>query len=32
MHIEIPPVFWEELLAEGLIPQEAPVPPRKANA
>jgi D-threo-aldose 1-dehydrogenase len=30
MQIEIPAAFWEELLAEGLLPQDAPLPPRKA--
>jgi D-threo-aldose 1-dehydrogenase len=30
MHMELPPAFWEELLAEGLLPREAPIPPRKA--
>jgi D-threo-aldose 1-dehydrogenase len=29
MQIEIPAVFWEELLAEGLVPPDAPLPPRK---
>jgi D-threo-aldose 1-dehydrogenase len=32
MHTEIPAAFWEELRAEGLVPQEAPLPPRKAVA
>lgn len=32
LHIEIPAVFWEELLAEGLLPANAPIPPRKAVA
>jgi D-threo-aldose 1-dehydrogenase len=32
MHIEIPAAFWDELRAEGLVPPEAPLPPRKANA
>jgi D-threo-aldose 1-dehydrogenase len=30
MSIEIPAAFWEELLAEKLVPPDAPVPPRKA--
>jgi len=30
MHVEIPHQFWDELLAEGLVPAGAPVPPRKA--
>jgi D-threo-aldose 1-dehydrogenase len=30
MHIEIPAAFWEELRAEGLVPPDAPLPPRKA--
>jgi D-threo-aldose 1-dehydrogenase len=29
MHIQIPSAFWEELRAEGLVPAEAPLPPRK---
>ncbi|GGY39871.1 aldo/keto reductase [Pseudoduganella albidiflava] len=28
--IEIPEQFWQELLAEGLLPPDAPVPPRTA--
>ena len=32
MQIEIPAAFWEELRAEGLVPPEAPLPPRKAKA
>jgi D-threo-aldose 1-dehydrogenase len=32
MHIEIPAVFWDELRAEGLVPPDAPLPPRKATA
>jgi D-threo-aldose 1-dehydrogenase len=30
MHMEIPAAFWDELRAEGLVPVEAPLPPRKA--
>jgi D-threo-aldose 1-dehydrogenase len=29
MGIQIPAVFWEELVAEGLVPQDAPLPGRK---
>jgi D-threo-aldose 1-dehydrogenase len=29
MDIQIPAAFWEALLAEGLLPQDAPIPPRK---
>ncbi len=29
MDIQIPAAFWEALLAEGLLPQDAPLPPRK---
>jgi D-threo-aldose 1-dehydrogenase len=29
MAIEIPAAFWEELVAQGLVPQEAPLPGRK---
>jgi len=32
MHTEIPAAFWEELRSEGLVPAEAPLPPRKADA
>lgn len=32
MHIEIAPAFWEELRIEGMVAQEAPLPPKKANA
>ncbi|MGZ5183278.1 MAG: aldo/keto reductase [Ramlibacter sp.] len=32
MHMEIPAAFWEELRAEGLVPLDAPLPPRKAKA
>ncbi|MCS0589564.1 aldo/keto reductase [Massilia norwichensis] len=32
MHTEIPAAFWEELRSEGLVPEEAPLPPRKAAA
>ena len=32
MHMEIPAAFWEALRAEGLVPPEAPLPPRKATA
>jgi D-threo-aldose 1-dehydrogenase len=30
MQVEIPAAFWEELRAEGLVPPDAPIPPRKA--
>jgi D-threo-aldose 1-dehydrogenase len=30
MHMELPSAFWDELLAGGLLPQEAPIPARKA--
>jgi D-threo-aldose 1-dehydrogenase len=32
MHTEIAAAFWEELRSEGLVPAEAPLPPRKAAA
>jgi D-threo-aldose 1-dehydrogenase len=32
MHTEIPAAFWEELRAEGLVPPDAPLAPRKAKA
>jgi D-threo-aldose 1-dehydrogenase len=32
MHMEIPAAFWDELRAEGLVPLDAPLPPRKAVA
>ncbi|WP_338761702.1 aldo/keto reductase [Massilia sp. METH4] len=31
MNVEIPEAFWQDLLAEGLLPREAPVPPRRAQ-
>jgi D-threo-aldose 1-dehydrogenase len=31
MSIEIPAAFWEELRAEGLLPADAPLAPRKAH-
>jgi D-threo-aldose 1-dehydrogenase len=30
LSIEIPAAFWEELVAEGLVPQDAPLPQRKS--
>jgi len=32
MHTEIPAAFWEALRSEGLVPEDAPLPPRKAEA
>ncbi|GGX86173.1 aldo/keto reductase [Massilia dura] len=32
MQIEIPEAFWHELLAEGLLPSHAPIPPRRPAA
>jgi len=32
MHVEIPAAFWDELRIEGLVAQEAPLPPKKAAA
>jgi D-threo-aldose 1-dehydrogenase len=30
LDIEIPEAFWQELLAERLVPEQAPIPPRRA--
>jgi D-threo-aldose 1-dehydrogenase len=32
MHVEIPEAFWQELLAERLLPSHAPLPPRRPSA
>jgi D-threo-aldose 1-dehydrogenase len=32
MHMELPPAFWDDVRAEGLVAADAPLPPRKAHA